>query len=695
MLRVYLADLANDFVEIDNKTIPIGVGYVAAYCKKRFGNQVDLQVFRTYKALVDQVQATPPDVLGLGTYDWNFNLSNQVARQVKEAHPDCLIVLGGANIETDPADNREFLKNNSSVDCLIYDDGEFPFASLVELCFKYKNEDDPIPLIKKTPVDGVRALVDGEIVMGKANDNVHEMDVVPSPYLTGLFDKFLQNPELMPIIQNVRGCPYLCSFCVSGSQGHKIRSFSYERVISEIEYFKKNSKNPVLRFSDDNFGVVEQDVQIGEYIRKSFDVDNYPLALKAYSAKKLTERTRRLSVILKPLMLMCISFQTTTPEVLKLSKRYSASVKDAVFNLDFARKNGVATATELIFGLPGESLESMKKAINTTIALNFDSIALGSLWLLRGAELNEPKSREENQYRSQFMLGENALTVDGDFFSFEADEIVVSSKYFSYEEWVRFIQYQFLIQVMVYFGYSKELLYFAMREGQLGVTDILDELLGNKDKYPFLSQKVGEYSKKFTSNMFETREALQEHLNSVLTDLGQDKEALVSLSKARMIYGFVTQLLFDDQSNRFLTEIHDAIQSLYKGNDPKLFRDTSQVLLDLSIASIIDPRLGFQPSKEFHSQYDIPEWISDGYLKPMSSYRLPENQKFLLQYRNEKTLQSAIAKCHEKQNKKGAFTFFRYLNTPFFRRIINKAPVPAPTNIESTSYKPWDTKVRA
>ena len=214
----------------------------------------------------------------MGTYDWNFNLSNQVAEQVKKAHPNCLIILGGANIEADPADNKEFLKKNPSIDCLIYDDGEFPFANLIDLCFKYKGEKDPISLIKKTRVDGVRALVGDEIVLGKSNDNVTEMDVIPSPYLTGLIDKFLQNPELMPIIQNIRGCPYLCTFCVSGSQGHKIRSFSYDRVISEIEYFKKNSKNPVLRFSDDNFGVVEQDVQVAEYIRNSFDVDNYPLA---------------------------------------------------------------------------------------------------------------------------------------------------------------------------------------------------------------------------------------------------------------------------------------------------------------------------------------------------------------------------------------------------------------------------------
>jgi hypothetical protein len=587
----------------------------------------------------------------------------------------------------------EYLKSNPSIDCLVYDDGEFPFANLIELRLKHTGEKDPISLIKRTPVDGVRSLVDDQIIMGKHSDNVQELDVVPSPYLMGLFDDLLQNPELMPIIQNVRGCPYLCSFCVSGSQGHKIRSFSYERVISEIEYFKKNTKNHVLRFSDDNFGVVEQDIKIAEYIRKSFDTENYPLALKAYSAKKLTERTRRLAVILKPLMLMCISFQTTTPEVLKLSKRYSAPIKDATFNLDFARQHGIATATELIFGLPGETLESMKEVINTTVSLNFDSIGLGSLWLLRGAELNEPESREAYEYRAQFMLGENAVTVDGDFSSFEADEIVVSSKFFSYEEWVRFNEYQFLIQIMVYFGYSKELLYFAIREGEMELTDILDELLDNKNKYPFINQGINDYSLKFTNNMFDSRSDLEEHFNSILDNLGQNKEALVALSKNRMIYSFVIKFLFDDQDNRFLSEIQGAIQNIYEGDDLELFREKSLVLLDLSISSIIDPRLGFEPLKSFHTKYDIPKWVNEGYSRPLSSYDLIERREFSLKYRNEKTLSAAITKCDEKQNQKDAYVFFRYLNTPFLRRVMSVASTP--TNNDCTTFKPWDTKVRA
>ena len=41
-IKVSLCDLANDINGIDNKSIPIGVGYVASYCKKVHGDSIDI-----------------------------------------------------------------------------------------------------------------------------------------------------------------------------------------------------------------------------------------------------------------------------------------------------------------------------------------------------------------------------------------------------------------------------------------------------------------------------------------------------------------------------------------------------------------------------------------------------------------------------------------------------------------------------
>lgn len=39
-----------------------------------------------------------------------------------------------------------------------------------------------------------------------------DLDEIPSPYLTGALDEFFAVPNLGPMIETVRGCPYSCTF---------------------------------------------------------------------------------------------------------------------------------------------------------------------------------------------------------------------------------------------------------------------------------------------------------------------------------------------------------------------------------------------------------------------------------------------------------------------------------------------------
>ena len=48
-IKISLCDLANDLNGIDNKSIPIGVGYISAYCKKIHGDSVKIKVLLSTK----------------------------------------------------------------------------------------------------------------------------------------------------------------------------------------------------------------------------------------------------------------------------------------------------------------------------------------------------------------------------------------------------------------------------------------------------------------------------------------------------------------------------------------------------------------------------------------------------------------------------------------------------------------------
>ncbi len=669
MMKIYLADLANQLVELDNKSIPIGVGYVGAYCKEQFGDDVDVTVFRTFEKLKSAILQATPDIVGFGSYDWNFNLSLKAAKFVKDYSPNCITVMGGANVELNPKDNSIFLETYPQIDCLVYGDGEFPFAELVGLILESTGKAQSIVQhVKQTPINGLRSLVSGEIVMGLPTNIVRDMDEIPSPYLTGLFDDLLDGSDLMPILQNVRGCPYLCKYCVSGSQSGKVRHFSYERIVSEIEYLKERAKNRFLRLSDDNFGIIEHDVRVGTYIRDSFENEGYPVGLKAYSAKRLSERTRRLAVILKPLMLMCISLQTTTPEVLKATKRTSATSEEARQGLMFARENGIATATELIFGLPGETLESMRQVINATVAMRFDSIAINVLWLLKGADLHRPENRDKFGYKGKFMLAENAITLDDQFISTESDEIAVQSNYFSYEDWKRFLVYEFLLKMCYHYGYAKDLLLHALNAG-VSTTSLFDEILDNPDQYPRVSSMAYAYQENYTKNMYDSREALAKDIQARVSELRGDKERTVSLSKHRMLYAFIVDAFFDDKDDNFLREIQGATLALYSGDDRAEFEQESNHLLQFSRKMIINPRVEFKSEIRIDSTYDIASWIDDGYLKPLSEYAFETPREFSLTSRNELSVRSAMQR-DRAQNRADCYNFFRYMNSSLMRRSI-------------------------
>ena len=248
-IKISLCDLANDLNGIDNKSIPLGIGFIGAFCKKNHKNDVDIGLFRTYREFWKDVEKSPPDIVGFGSYDWNYNLTISVIKRLKKANPDCLVVFGGANAEISMDDNARFLKDHPYVDYIVYGDGEKPFSAIVENYKATKRDSGWLDKLKSIPIDGCRTLVGEKLIHGKPFNAVMDMDEIPSPYLLGMFDHLLEDSTLMPIIQNVRGCPYRCRYCVSGTQFGKVRHFSFERIKREITYLREKSENGFLRFS--------------------------------------------------------------------------------------------------------------------------------------------------------------------------------------------------------------------------------------------------------------------------------------------------------------------------------------------------------------------------------------------------------------------------------------------------------------
>ena len=92
-------------------------------------------------------------------------------------------------------------------------------------------------------------------------NKVDGRDCVPSPYLKGYLDEFL-NGNYIPSFETARGCPFSCTFCDQGIDVTKMVSFSTKRMEAELSYVcervTKNKGSYSIAFM----------MQIGECIKK-------------------------------------------------------------------------------------------------------------------------------------------------------------------------------------------------------------------------------------------------------------------------------------------------------------------------------------------------------------------------------------------------------------------------------------------
>ena len=275
-LKIYLCDLTYDTIILVSDTIPINIGFIASYLKKKLGDKVNIELFKYPNDLLKAIQKNPPDILGLSNYSWNSNLSEYFAGVAKKNNNKCIVLQGGTNFPHAQDQQKQFLLERPNTDLYALFEGERSSLKVVERYLEYRNE------LKKffdKPIDGCvfidpksREVSDPKLITGKYLERIKDLDEIPSPYLNGMLDKFFDG-KLTPFIETNRGCPFTCSFCHTGSDYyHKLNKFSQDRVKSEIEYIGKKSKElgiTNLHMADVNFGMYPQDKLVCEYLLES------------------------------------------------------------------------------------------------------------------------------------------------------------------------------------------------------------------------------------------------------------------------------------------------------------------------------------------------------------------------------------------------------------------------------------------
>lgn len=666
---IYLAELAHDGFGLSLRTFPLGLGVVGSYVKAKYAKDVDLRLFRTYGDLLEAVREKRPDIVGFGYFSWNDYLTLVAARAIRESCPDALIVFGGSNISpygqektsgfpfaigtkvgapavfatqiqnlhsfTWPVyDDYQLLTNYPNIDVIIHGDGEIPMADLVE---RYLVTGDR-HAVKSAAVAGCSSLVGNVIVRGAAPEILYDLDRIPSPYSSGMFKGFMDKYNLLPQIETIRGCPYKCTFCTVGLNEGKLRKHSLEYSKDEILYLKNNYPNTVLRIADPNWGMVKKDVELAEFLHDLRKETGYPSSLRVYySAGGPFENIKAMALLMKDLLPLNMSFQSLNADTLKLIKRGNMALSKVEEMVDFARENGIATSTELISGLPKESLDSFKNSFLTAVRLRLDSVYTGALYLIKGSELFTAEARRKFGFRTNFALIEKDVTRIDDRWVFEMDELVVEHAEMSQQDFYEL--YRFKLWGMVAYGsaYLKEILMHCLT-CEVTPLDIYDELVANPGLYPFHHVVLSEYIDSIRPLFFETPQELEEKLGQHIEQFGNvdrfywNRHMQLAMAK---VLGRESKILFVDEVVGAAKWIYRRkVESSVSGEQAEAFHSILDELRWIQPACIISPLERNERIVNVPLAFDIKAWADDNYETPLSTYRLPVPRMFALVVRN-------------------------------------------------------------
>jgi radical SAM superfamily enzyme YgiQ (UPF0313 family) len=294
-------------------------------------------------------------IIGLGVYIWNVVPTTEVVRRLKLARPALKIVLGGPEVSYE-WEEQEIVW---LADHLITGWGDVSFPKLCRALLH-----GPQPLMKVIPGEQ-SALADIEL-----------------PYAEFSVDDLAHR---LLYVEASRGCPFKCEFCLS-SLDKTAWAFAPERYLAALEtVYQRGARN--FKFVDRTFNLkIDSSLTILHFFLDRLTPDLF-LHFEVIP-DHLPERLKEMIARFPPGVLQFeVGIQTFNPEVQQAISRRQDNAKTCE-NLDWLVNHSHAHLhTDLIFGLPGETLASFAAGFDRLYALRPHEIQLGVLKRLRGTPI--------------------------------------------------------------------------------------------------------------------------------------------------------------------------------------------------------------------------------------------------------------------------------------------------------------------
>lgn len=330
------------------------------YLKANMGDlreQCSIVEFDLDKRPADALEAVlvlNPKIIGLSVYVWNARVSSEFTALLKTVRPDIRLIVGGPEISYETAGQAI----TAHADHIIRGEADLAFA---QLC---------------------RDLLAGQSASKLIDASTPDLAAVAMPY--DLYsDHDLAHRTIY--VESSRGCPFSCEFCLSALE-IPVRRFPLAPFLAEMQKLLDRGCRQ-FKFVDRTFNVhVPHSTAIlkfflerltsGLFLHFEIIPDHLPEPILQLLAQFPAGSLQ-----------LEIGVQTFNEEVAaRISRRQDNAKVEANFRF-LRQQTNAHLHSDLIVGLPGESLASFAAGFDRLYALGPHEIQFGILKRLRGAPI--------------------------------------------------------------------------------------------------------------------------------------------------------------------------------------------------------------------------------------------------------------------------------------------------------------------
>ncbi len=332
----------------------------------------------TLKILSDKFHEQPPLFVGIYSSERIRSTTIRFIQQLLAAWPRLMIIVGGP----DYFSYESYLKAGCTFVC--HGEGE---KTIVEIA-KYARGELALDALK-----GVYYRKGTEVVRTEPQELIDDLDRLPFPRREHLhaYADFHYLGMVKPYVHMItsRGCGCSCSYCSSPYiWGRRVRRRSIENILAEIDDLVGRCQIRYISFKDDRFfsnlawlrtfchALIERKYSL------RFNCSACPSDFKNDWEEKID--------LLKAAGCdaLILGLQSTDKSILQKIHRNPDEVDFLKPVIAYANKVRLFTIVEFIFGLPGDTEQSLQQTISYVMKIKPYFIQFNRLMLFKGSELN-------------------------------------------------------------------------------------------------------------------------------------------------------------------------------------------------------------------------------------------------------------------------------------------------------------------